>query len=104
MRSDLIFCAVTRVTNRYQLCRLAAEATRKLHKPNTRTQDTTNNVLILMRESSPSTGASAPSGPAFLLGASSSSIHQTGHSAIPRPNCTHLEVSHGTLSPERIGV
>jgi hypothetical protein len=56
MRSDLIFCAVTRVTNRYQLCRLAAEATRKLHKPNTRTQDTTNNVLILMRDRAPRLG------------------------------------------------
>ena len=42
MRSDLIFGALTHVNNRYQLCQLAAKATRKLHKPNTRLQDTTN--------------------------------------------------------------
>ena len=45
MRSDLIFGALTHVTNRYQLCQLASKATRKLHKPNTRLQDTTNEVL-----------------------------------------------------------
>ena len=36
MRSDLIFGALTHVTNRYELCQLASMATRKLHKPNTR--------------------------------------------------------------------
>jgi len=36
MRSDLIFGALTHVTNRYELCQLASKATRKLHKPNTR--------------------------------------------------------------------
>ncbi len=45
MRSDLIFGALTHVSNRYQLCQLASKATRKLHKPNTRLQDTTNEVL-----------------------------------------------------------
>ncbi len=45
MRSDLIFGALTHVNNRYQLCQLASKATRKLHKPNTRLQDTTNDVL-----------------------------------------------------------
>ena len=45
MRSDLIFGALTHVTNRYELCQLASKATRKLHKPNTRLQDTTNEVL-----------------------------------------------------------
>ena len=44
MRSDLIFGALTHVTNRYELCQLASKATRKLHKPNTRLQDTTNLV------------------------------------------------------------
>ena len=42
MRSDLIFGALTHVNNRYELCQLASKATRKLHKPNTRLQDTTN--------------------------------------------------------------
>jgi len=45
MRSDLVFGALNQVSNRYQLCQLASKATRKLHKPNTRLQDTTNEVL-----------------------------------------------------------
>jgi len=46
MRSDLIYGALTHISNRYQLCQLASKATRKLHKPNTRLQDTTNEVLV----------------------------------------------------------
>ena len=42
MRSELIFGALTHINNRYQLCQLASKATRKLHKPNTRLQDTMN--------------------------------------------------------------
>jgi hypothetical protein len=36
-----------------QLCQLAAKATRKLHKPNTRLQDTTNEVLDRFKETVP---------------------------------------------------
>jgi hypothetical protein len=64
MRSDLIFGALAHVTNRYQLCQLASKATRKLHKPNTRLQDTTNDVLVRFRTSIP--GAT----PSEALGAS----------------------------------
>ncbi len=53
MRSDLIFGALTHMSNRYQLCQLASKATRKLHKPNTRLQDTTNDVLVRFQETSP---------------------------------------------------
>jgi hypothetical protein len=53
MRSDLIFGALAHVTNRYQLCQLASKATRKLHKPNTRLQDTTNDVLVRFHYSNP---------------------------------------------------
>jgi hypothetical protein len=53
MRSDLVFGALTHVSNRYQLCQLASKATRKLHKPNTRLQDTTNDVLDRFRETVP---------------------------------------------------
>ena len=53
MRSDLIFGALTHVKNRYELCQLASKATRKLHKPNTRLQDTTNEVLGRFSESVP---------------------------------------------------
>jgi hypothetical protein len=59
MRSELIFGALTHVNNRYQLCQLASKATRKLHKPNTRLQDTMNDVLVRFRESSPA-AAGAP--------------------------------------------
>ena len=50
MRSELIFGALTHISNRYQLCQLASKATRKLHKPNTRLQDTMNDVLLRFRE------------------------------------------------------
>jgi hypothetical protein len=45
MRSDLIYGALKTVQNRYMLCQLASKATRKFHKPNTRIQETTNDVL-----------------------------------------------------------
>ena len=45
MRSKLVFEAVHTLRNRYTLCQLASKATRKFHKPNTRIQDTTNEVL-----------------------------------------------------------
>lgn len=53
MRSDLVFGALSHVSNRYQLCQLASKATRKLHKPNTRLQDTTNEVLVRFRSTNP---------------------------------------------------
>lgn len=53
MRSELIYGALTHISNRYQLCQLASKATRKLHKPNTRLQDTTNEVLVRFHHSSP---------------------------------------------------
>ena len=58
MRSDLVFKALSQVTNRYQLCQLASKATRKLHKPNTRLQDTTNEVLCRFETAHPESGAS----------------------------------------------
>jgi hypothetical protein len=58
MRSDLVFGALSHVSNRYQLCQLASKATRKLHKPNTRLQDTANEVLARFHTTNP--GAIAP--------------------------------------------
>jgi len=55
MRSDLVFGALSHVSNRYQLCQLASKATRKLHKPNTRLQDTTNEVLGRFQTTNPGT-------------------------------------------------
>lgn len=64
MRSDLIFGALAHVKNRYQLCQLASKATRKLHKPNTRLQDTTNEVLVRFHESNPAALAETSAEPA----------------------------------------
>ncbi len=45
MRSDLVYDALHTVRNRYLLCQVASKATRKFHRPSTRIQDTTNEVL-----------------------------------------------------------
>ena len=45
MRSELVFGAMTYISNRYLLTMLGARATRKFHRPNTRIQDTTNEVF-----------------------------------------------------------
>ena len=60
MRSDLIFGALAHVTNRYELCQLASKATRKLHKPNTRVQDTTNEVFDRFKDTVPMNTSAAP--------------------------------------------
>lgn len=46
MRSDLIYNSLKPVSNRYMLCQLVSKATRKFHRPNTRIQDTMNDVLV----------------------------------------------------------
>jgi hypothetical protein len=46
MRSELIFRAMGQVANRYLLVNIAAKATRKLHRPNTRVQETMDDVLM----------------------------------------------------------
>jgi hypothetical protein len=57
MRSDLVFGALSHVSNRYALCQLASKATRMLHKPNTRLQDTTNEVLGRFHSTNPASPA-----------------------------------------------
>ena len=59
MRSDLVFRALSQVSNRYQLCQLASKATRKLHKPNTRLQDTANEVFAHFHDTNLGAPASA---------------------------------------------
>ncbi len=51
MRSNLIFDALRTVQNRYMLCQIAAKATRKFHRPNTRIQETMNEVLTRVGDS-----------------------------------------------------
>ena len=58
MRSELVFGATTYVSNRFLLTRLASKAIRKLHKPNTRIEDTTNDVFIRFSHANPLAGAS----------------------------------------------
>jgi hypothetical protein len=53
MRSELIFKAASRESNRYQLARLAARATRILHWPNTRIADTMNQALERLSQCEP---------------------------------------------------
>jgi hypothetical protein len=45
MRSELVFKALAHESNRYLLVRLVAKGTRKLHRPNTRVEETMNAVL-----------------------------------------------------------
>ena len=45
MRSELVFGAMHHVANRYLLVRLAAKAVRAFHRPNTRIEETANEVL-----------------------------------------------------------
>ena len=58
MRSELVFGATTYVSNRFLLTRLATTAIRKFHKPNTRIEDTTNDVLVRFSRANPLPGAS----------------------------------------------
>jgi hypothetical protein len=60
MRSDKVFEAVHTVQNRYMLCQLASKATRKFHKPNTRIQETTNEILNRIADSDRKTVLAEP--------------------------------------------
>jgi hypothetical protein len=46
MRFDPVFGALANVSNRYLLTMVAAKAVRKFHRPNTRIQETANEVLV----------------------------------------------------------
>jgi hypothetical protein len=56
MRSELVFGAVTNVSNRFLLTRLAATATRSFHRPNTRIADTVNEVFERFTHANPLAG------------------------------------------------
>jgi hypothetical protein len=53
MRSELVFGAMAHIPNRFLLTKLASKATRKFHKPNTRIQDTTNDVFVRFSRANP---------------------------------------------------
>ncbi len=52
MRSDKVFEALHTLPNRYMLCQLASKATRRFHRPNSRIQETMNEVLERIATSS----------------------------------------------------
>ncbi len=56
MRSELVFGAMTYVSNRFLLTRVAAKATRRFHRPNTRIQDTANEVFERFTRANPLAG------------------------------------------------
>jgi hypothetical protein len=56
MRSELVFGAMTYVSKRFLLTRLASKATRKFHRPNTRIHDTTNGVFERFTRANPLAG------------------------------------------------
>lgn len=53
MRSKLVFEAARSVPNRYLLMRLISAATRRFHRPNTRIEETMNDVLVRVRQNNP---------------------------------------------------
>ena len=66
MRSDLVYPAVRNVPNRYLLCQVASKATRKFHRPNTRVQDTMNQILAKFGQAEVQGLVSAPAALARL--------------------------------------
>ena len=58
MRSGLVFGAVTYVSNRFLLTRVAAKATRRFHRRNTRIEDTANEVFQRLARANPLAGVS----------------------------------------------
>jgi hypothetical protein len=67
MRSELVFGATAHISNRYLLTGLASKATRKLHRPNTRIQETMNEVLVRFSRVSPVAGARVTQMPTAAL-------------------------------------
>jgi len=59
MRADLTLMALAHESNRYLLTRMIAKATRKLHRPNTRLQDTMNDAFQRFSCSKPREGRRA---------------------------------------------
>ena len=53
MRSELVFSATTHVSNRFLLTGLASRAVRRFHSPNTRIQNTANDVLVRFSRDNP---------------------------------------------------
>jgi hypothetical protein len=57
MRSELVFVAAAVTSNRYLLTLVASKATRRMHRPDARLEDTSNVVLQLCGRRNPIVGA-----------------------------------------------
>ena len=55
VRSKLVFGAIMQVPNRFLLVKLASRATRALHRPNSRIQETMNDVFVRFSHANPMT-------------------------------------------------
>jgi hypothetical protein len=53
MRSELVFGALAHVSNRFLLTKIAAKATRRFHRPNTRIQETMDEVFARFGQVNP---------------------------------------------------
>ena len=56
MRSELVFKAMADVPNRFLLTKVVAKATRQMHVPGSRIQNTTNDILARFGRSNPLEG------------------------------------------------
>jgi hypothetical protein len=79
MRSDLVFGAMKQVSNRFLLAKVLAKATRELHRPGTRIEDTTNDVLVRCGCANPIAGENAVRIPTAV----------SSRSSRPRPAVVH---------------
>ncbi len=50
MRSELVHRAAKNIVNRFELCQLLSKGTRRLHKPQTRCEETINWMLNEVHE------------------------------------------------------
>ena len=103
-RSELVFAARVHQPNRYQLCRLVALATRKLHKPSDRIQDTINDVLVRLAAPHTEAGTPVPENDSASPIASGISIFRTAPSETQFGNSKWMPIKQAASTPERRGV
>lgn len=103
-RSELVFGARVHQPNRYQLCRLVALATRKLHKPSDRIQDTINHVLIRLAVPNTAAGTPVPENDFASPVAGGTSIFRTAPSETQFENSKWMPIKQAASTPERRGV
>jgi hypothetical protein len=75
MRSERVFAAMTHVPNRFLLTKLAAAATRRFHRPNTRIQETMDDVLDRFSRADPMAGMKARGNGQQFRRAKKSEVH-----------------------------